>query len=62
MLIFAALTRDIGLAPALSKLIMSNAVEAYNLPQGIICHLFRAIANNGPGVMSKVGMGNLTST
>jgi propionate CoA-transferase len=39
---------------------MSNAVEAYNLPQGIICHLFRAIANNGPGVLSKVGMGKLT--
>ena len=46
-----------GLAPRLAPLINDNAIEAYNLPQGIVAHLFRAAAGKKPGVLSKIGLG-----
>lgn len=45
-----------GLAPRLGELISNNQTEAYNLPQGIVTHLWRAAAGNKPGVLSKVGL------
>ena len=45
-----------GLAPRLGELISHNDTEAYNLPQGIVSHLWRAAAGNKPGVLSKVGL------
>ena len=45
-----------ALVPKLAKMALQNKFEAYNLPLGSICHLFRDIGANRPGNFSKVGL------
>lgn len=42
-------------APKLSELALREQCAAFNLPQGVITQLYRAIAGGKPGVITKIG-------
>lgn len=43
-------------APKLGALVARRAIHAYNWPQGVITHLYRAAAGGKPGVISRIGL------
>ena len=42
--------------PFMKALIVSNRIAAYNLPQGVLCQLYRAMAAGQPGILTHVGL------
>jgi propionate CoA-transferase len=46
-----------GLLPKIEQLVLDEKIEAYNLPEGVLVHLFRSIASGGPGIVSTIGLG-----
>lgn len=47
---------NFGLQLPFMKLIVDNAIEAYNFPQGVMTQLCRAMAGRQPGVLTHVGL------
>lgn len=45
-----------GTIRKLSPLILENKIKAYNIPQGVIIQLYRALGANLPGIITHVGL------
>ncbi|KAK9806022.1 hypothetical protein WJX73_006283 [Symbiochloris irregularis] len=45
-----------GLSPAYAKLIQQGKIAAWNLPLGVVSHLFREVAAKRPGPITPVGL------
>jgi propionate CoA-transferase len=50
-----------GAAPNMAHLIEQDQCEAYCLPQGVVFQLYREIAAQRPGILTKVGLGTFVA-
>lgn len=46
-----------GLIKKLIPMVVENKIQAYNLPQGVMCQMYRDMAAKKPGTISHVGLG-----
>jgi propionate CoA-transferase len=46
-----------GMAPQMSRLVLENKIEGYNLPQGVMSQWLREVAGGRPGLITPVGLG-----
>jgi propionate CoA-transferase len=51
-----------GTIRKLSPLILENKIKAYNIPQGVIIQLYRALGANLPGIITHVGLETFIDT
>lgn len=51
-----AIVGHMGLQFDLSRMAMDNEFEAYNIPQGVLMHIYRAKGGNKPCVVTHVGL------
>ncbi len=46
----------LGMAPKIGQMIVTNEIEAYNFPQGVLSRMYAAVAAKSPGIITKVGL------
>lgn len=46
-----------GMAPLMSRLVLEDKIEGYNLPQGVMSQWLREVAGGRPGLITQVGLG-----
>ena len=52
-----AIVGHYGPNPKIAKMVSDNLIQSYNIPQGLVGHMLRAITNGDKGLISKVGLG-----
>jgi len=55
-LVSKAVMGQVSSTPSFARAIAKNQIAGFNLPQGIISHLYRAAAGKKPAIISRIGL------